>query len=105
MSGDSDVNSNTSLDQKRISIESEFKCVELRDLEIITTLGIGGFGRVELVGWTLQGTYASACDDFIDQTIRGYYYSQFSFYTKTCVSLNSNVLFPTMIIITCLVDK
>lgn len=50
MSGDSDVNSNTSLDQKRISIESEFKCVELRDLEIITTLGIGGFGRVELVG-------------------------------------------------------
>ena len=31
------------------SIHEEFKCLKLTDLRIISTLGVGGFGRVELV--------------------------------------------------------
>ena len=33
----------------RGSIEEEFKNLTLEDIEVIATLGIGGFGRVELV--------------------------------------------------------
>jgi len=31
------------------SIHEEFKSLKLQDLRIIATLGVGGFGRVELV--------------------------------------------------------
>ena len=31
------------------SIHEEFKTLKLQDLRIIATLGVGGFGRVELV--------------------------------------------------------
>lgn len=30
----------------------EFSDIRLCDLRIVTTLGVGGFGRVELVSWT-----------------------------------------------------
>ena len=36
-------------DQKGPPVAAEYKNVQLNDLEIIATLGIGGFGRVELV--------------------------------------------------------
>ena len=32
-----------------LSIHEEFKTLKLQDLRIIATLGVGGFGRVELV--------------------------------------------------------
>ena len=31
------------------AVEPEYQHIQLSDLEIISTLGIGGFGRVELV--------------------------------------------------------
>ena len=31
------------------SVHEEFKALKLQDLRIIATLGVGGFGRVELV--------------------------------------------------------
>jgi len=46
----SDSESELAVGTKRISFEEEFKHWQLSDLEKITTLGIGGFGRVELVG-------------------------------------------------------
>ena len=42
-------------------IHEEFKTLKLSDLRIIATLGVGGFGRVELVmiaGDTKQRSYA-----------------------------------------------
>ena len=42
-------------------IHEEFKTLKLSDLRIIATLGVGGFGRVELVmiaGDTKQSSYA-----------------------------------------------
>ncbi len=35
--------------ESKFSFFSEFEDLTLMDLEVITTLGIGGFGRVELV--------------------------------------------------------
>ena len=35
--------------QKSTSLSIDYKTVEFGDLEYITTLGVGGFGRVELV--------------------------------------------------------
>jgi hypothetical protein len=34
----------------KIAQEKEFAGVQLRDLKRLATLGVGGFGRVELVG-------------------------------------------------------
>lgn len=36
-------------DRKGPPVAPEYKHIQLNDLEIIATLGIGGFGRVELV--------------------------------------------------------
>ena len=32
----------------------EFKALTLDDLDVIATLGVGGFGRVDLVSYNLQ---------------------------------------------------
>lgn len=37
---------------------AEFKHIQLSDLEIIGTLGVGGFGRVELVQYDKSNTFA-----------------------------------------------
>lgn len=37
---------------------SEFSHVKLEDLDVIGTLGIGGFGRVELVQYQKKETFA-----------------------------------------------
>ena len=44
-----------------VRIHEEFKSLKLQDLRIIATLGVGGFGRVELVqiaGDTKQKSFA-----------------------------------------------
>jgi len=38
------------------SIDAAYKDIQLSDLEIVSTLGIGGFGRVELVRLSCQFT-------------------------------------------------
>lgn len=35
--------------------DKEFANIQLKDLEIVATLGMGGFGRVELVSQRLSG--------------------------------------------------
>ena len=34
---------------EEVQIDAEFKALNFSDLEVVTTLGMGGFGRVELV--------------------------------------------------------
>lgn len=58
---DSDCESNNNLELKRISVESEFKQLELSDLQVVATLGIGGFGRVELVS---KAHLSDDCENF-----------------------------------------
>ena len=46
---------------KKATMDNEFKSLRLRDLRIVATLGVGGFGRVELVqiaGDTKQKSFA-----------------------------------------------
>ncbi|CAG9585544.1 unnamed protein product [Danaus chrysippus] len=55
--------------QKKSSIiRSEFEYVELKDLEIVGTMGVGGFGRVELVQYKKQPerTFALKCLKKVD---------------------------------------
>jgi len=50
----SDVFVETSLDNRRCPpIDPEYQHIQLSDLVIVATLGIGGFGRVELVMFPL----------------------------------------------------
>jgi cGMP-dependent protein kinase len=35
-------------------LDAEFGAVQIKDLRVITTLGVGGFGRVELVSFLDQ---------------------------------------------------
>lgn len=37
------------LTSSTVSLEEEFKHIQLDDLDVIATLGVGGFGRVQLV--------------------------------------------------------
>ena len=44
----------------RDSVDLEFASTRLEDLEVVTTLGMGGFGRVELVRTTdSEGGFSS----------------------------------------------
>ncbi|CAH0604635.1 unnamed protein product [Chrysodeixis includens] len=55
--------------QKKTSqVKSEFEFVELKDLEIIGTMGVGGFGRVELVQYKPNKslTFALKCLKKVD---------------------------------------
>lgn len=54
--------------RKKSQIKSEYQHVELKDLEILGTLGVGGFGRVELVQYKPQPstTFALKCLKKID---------------------------------------
>ncbi|XP_041977300.1 cGMP-dependent protein kinase, isozyme 1-like isoform X2 [Aricia agestis] len=55
--------------QKKTSvIKSEFEFIELKDLDIIGTMGVGGFGRVELVQYRRQPalTFALKCLKKVD---------------------------------------
>ncbi|XP_052737778.1 cGMP-dependent protein kinase 1-like [Bicyclus anynana] len=55
--------------QKKASVvKSEFEFVELKDLEIVGTMGVGGFGRVELVQYKKEPslTFALKCLKKID---------------------------------------
>ncbi|XP_022819794.1 cGMP-dependent protein kinase, isozyme 1-like [Spodoptera litura] len=55
--------------QKKVSVViSEFGYVELKDLEIVGTLGVGGFGRVELVQYkpNQKLTFALKCLKKVD---------------------------------------
>ncbi|XP_045785295.1 cGMP-dependent protein kinase, isozyme 1-like isoform X2 [Maniola jurtina] len=55
--------------QKKASVvKSEFEFVELKDLEIVGTMGVGGFGRVELVHYKRDPslTFALKCLKKID---------------------------------------
>ncbi|CAG9783684.1 unnamed protein product [Diatraea saccharalis] len=45
---------------KTSQVKSEFEYVELKDLEIVGTLGVGGFGRVELVQYKKDKTITFA---------------------------------------------
>ncbi|RVE50108.1 hypothetical protein evm_005314 [Chilo suppressalis] len=46
--------------KKGSQVKSEFEYVELKDLEIVGTLGVGGFGRVELVQYKKDKTITFA---------------------------------------------
>ncbi|CAH2259125.1 jg9980 [Pararge aegeria aegeria] len=55
--------------QKKVSVvKSEFEFVELKDLEIVGTMGVGGFGRVELVHYKREPslTFALKCLKKVD---------------------------------------
>ncbi|KAM3963401.1 cGMP-dependent protein kinase, isozyme 1-like [Aphomia sociella] len=54
--------------RKKSQIKSEYQHVELKDLEILGTLGVGGFGRVELVKYKPDPniTFALKCLKKID---------------------------------------
>ncbi|XP_068629325.1 cGMP-dependent protein kinase, isozyme 1-like [Battus philenor] len=55
--------------QKKTSeVKSEYEFVELKDLEIVGTMGVGGFGRVELVQYKPQPslTFALKCLKKVD---------------------------------------
>ncbi|XP_045491753.1 cGMP-dependent protein kinase, isozyme 1-like [Colias croceus] len=55
--------------QKKTSeIKSEYEFIELKDLEIVGTMGVGGFGRVELVQYKKDSskTFALKCLKKID---------------------------------------
>lgn len=49
----SDSESDLPVGVKRISFEEEFKSLQLQNIKRVATLGMGGFGRVELVGLVL----------------------------------------------------
>ncbi|XP_053625717.1 cGMP-dependent protein kinase, isozyme 1-like [Plodia interpunctella] len=54
--------------RKKSEIKSEFEYVQLKDLEILGTLGVGGFGRVELVRYKPNHnlTFALKCLKKVD---------------------------------------
>lgn len=46
---------------KELSAKTEFSHVQLNELKRIGTLGVGGFGRVELVQYKRKVTFALKC--------------------------------------------
>lgn len=46
---------------RRATLKNEYGNIQLSDLKIIGTLGVGGFGRVELVQYKNKTTFALKC--------------------------------------------
>ncbi|KAI5703810.1 hypothetical protein M8J75_016458 [Diaphorina citri] len=62
-------------------IEKEYEDIQLNDLDVIATLGIGGFGRVELVTWNSDKskTFALKClkkQHIVSTQQQGHVYSE-----------------------------